>query len=374
VVVTPSYWFGIHIGDGKCVAVNPDGRFLQPIPWDEKCFLNATTSICDSRALENFRHFYSEKLPVAVFVGSDGIDDCFKNDQQLNNLYKTILYAFTTNEFDSALSDLRDYLPRLSAKGSGDDVSVAAVLDMDLIGEIEAVKEFDREKEKARIEENAKLEAEKAEAERKRVEEEYARQKEVAARRKAASGNDDNQRSKVMPASNRYCHNCGAALLPGVKFCSECGARVAEDTEIEGRRDNTDTINIVEVVPYKKEATTDIDNTNAFGSSEVQQNAEYSPGTDLTESNDDRSAEVSTHLKNNENQDARNDEPALVVSTTSEVDETADNVDQSIVETNEQEEKSDVGYDAQECDTRAEQVDLQSSGSDKHDTIAQDSV
>ena len=156
VAVTPDYWFGIHIGDGKCVAVSPDGRFVQPIPWDDKCFLNATTSICDSDALNNFRNFYSEKLPVAVFVGSDGIDDCFSNSQQLNNLYKTILYSFATNEYDTAVSELNDYLPRLSAKGSGDDVSIAAVLDLDMIGEIDAVKEFDREKEKARVEENAR--------------------------------------------------------------------------------------------------------------------------------------------------------------------------------------------------------------------------
>lgn len=42
VVVTKKYWFGIHIGDGKCVAVNSKHKFLQPIPWDEKCFLNET--------------------------------------------------------------------------------------------------------------------------------------------------------------------------------------------------------------------------------------------------------------------------------------------------------------------------------------------
>ncbi len=46
-----------------------------------------------------------------------------------NNLYKTVLYSFASSDFDSAVTDLSDYLPRLSAKGSGDDVSIAAVLD-----------------------------------------------------------------------------------------------------------------------------------------------------------------------------------------------------------------------------------------------------
>ena len=149
VAMTSEFWFGIQIGDGKCVAVNPEGKFVQPIPWNDKCFLNATTSICDSDALTNFRHFYHTKLPVAVFVGSDGIDDCFSNNEQLNNLYKTIVYSFGTSEFDEAIDGLKDYLPRLSAKGSGDDVSIASILDFDLLPELEIVKEFDREKEKA---------------------------------------------------------------------------------------------------------------------------------------------------------------------------------------------------------------------------------
>lgn len=270
VVVTPYYWFGIHIGDGKCVAISPDGRFLQPIPWDDKCFLNATTSICDTRALENFRYFFSEKLPVAVFVGSDGVDDCFKNDQQLNNLYKTVLYSFTTSEFDAALSDLRDYLPRLSAKGSGDDVSVAAVLDMDMIGEIDAVKEFDKEKEKARIEENARIEAEKAEAERKRVEEERAKQKEEAEAKRKAEAEQRNGRRAVKPEPRRVCRNCGSDLLPGVKFCSECGIRIEPEDKLD-EKTSPDTVTIVKVIPFKADGTADTEDSQAIDDSTAPQ-------------------------------------------------------------------------------------------------------
>lgn len=238
VAVTPDYWFGIHIGDGKCVAVSPDGRFVQPIPWDDKCFLNATTSICDSDALNNFRNFYSEKLPVAVFVGSDGIDDCFSNSQQLNNLYKTILYSFATNEFDTAVSELNDYLPRLSAKGSGDDVSIAAVLDLDMIGEIDAVKEFDREKEKARVEENARKAAEKAEEERLRVEREHAKAEPT-----------EPKEEKTL------CRNCGAELRLGMKYCSECGSKVdAPEEQSEPLINTPETVQILKVVPFGSDA------------------------------------------------------------------------------------------------------------------------
>ena len=248
VACTRDYWFGIHIGDGKCVAVNPKGKFVQPIPWDEKCFLNATTSICDSDALNRFRSFYSEKLPVAVFVGSDGIDDCFSTEQQLNNLYKTVLYSFATSDFDVAVEDLRDYLPRLSAKGSGDDVSVAAILDMDMIGEIDVVKEFDKEKEKARVEENARIAAQKAEEERQRVEAERAEQL--------------RQQKATMAPPVKRCSHCGAKLVPGMKFCGECGSRVVPDsngaTPASTRADpnlTPEELKIIKIVPFGSDSS-----------------------------------------------------------------------------------------------------------------------
>lgn len=205
VAVTGDYWFGIHIGDGKCVAVSREGEFTQPIPWDERCFLNATTSICDSDALTRFRSFYSEKLPAAIFLGSDGIDDCFASDQLLHNFYRTVLYSFSTSEFDEAVSGLNDYLPRLSAKGSGDDMSVAAVLDLDSIGEIESVKAFDREKEKARIEEKARLAAQQAEERRLQAEAEKRRAEE----------------QMVI-----QCGRCGAKINRQMTFCWNCGALI----------------------------------------------------------------------------------------------------------------------------------------------------
>ncbi len=239
--MTHEYWFGIHIGDGKCVAVNPEGKFVQPIPWDPKCFLNATTSICDSDALNSFRHFYSEKLPAAVFVGSDGIDDCFSNNEQLHNLYRTILYSFGTSEFEEALDGLKDYLPRLSAKGSGDDVSIAAMFDFDLVPELEVVKGFDREKEKARVEENARKEAEKNEAEKRRVEEEHARYQR------------ENNSQGIVKKRPKFCTECGAKLSEGSKFCSECGSKIVPVAGISDK--NNKQIQLIPIQNYQSENT-----------------------------------------------------------------------------------------------------------------------
>lgn len=149
VVMTCDYWFGIQIGDGKCVAVDRKSNFTQPIPWDEKCFLNATTSICDSNAIENFRHYYSDQLPAAVFIASDGVDDSFLDDHQLNHLYQTVLYSFATTDFYQADADFADFLPRLSEKGSGDDVSVSAILDLDAIHTFSTIQKSENEMKKA---------------------------------------------------------------------------------------------------------------------------------------------------------------------------------------------------------------------------------
>jgi len=120
VVMTQEFWFGLHIGDGKCVVLNCDENFAQPIPTDSRCFLNATTSICDSDASISFRHFFSKEIPVAIFIGSDGVDDSFQNDEQLYNLYKSILFSFGTDDFESAKKELED----LFSKEKGEKVYI----------------------------------------------------------------------------------------------------------------------------------------------------------------------------------------------------------------------------------------------------------
>ena len=248
VAMNEDYWFAIHIGDGKCVAINHAGEFKQPIPWDPKCFLNATTSICDSDAIDNFRHFYSDKLPAAVFVGSDGIDDCFNNNEQLYNLYKTVLYSFATTDFKEACEGLADYLPRLSAKGSGDDVSIAALLDMDSISELSIVKDYDKSKEKAKLEENARKEAEKNEAEKRRVEEERA---------KIQHQNDTKASEETQIISPKFCENCGEPIKSGAKFCTNCGAEIRCVKSVTQGMLDEQNLKIIKINPFSSEAEAD---------------------------------------------------------------------------------------------------------------------
>lgn len=222
--MTRDYWFGIQIGDGKCAAFDEAGICTQPIPWDEKCFLNKTTSICGSDALRDFRHFYSEKIPTAVFMGSDGIDDSFKNEEDMYDFYKTILYAFSISDYTQAVDELKAYLPRLSKEGSADDVSIAAWMDMDALKSVvDKIKAEGEEAEEP--EENKKTEEEKETIEKEKSEEGNEAEEGKKAEEEietAETRKEENYESRQQP---RFCCMCGAKLVPGQRFC-QCGARI----------------------------------------------------------------------------------------------------------------------------------------------------
>jgi len=156
-VQTKDFWFAFHIGDGKFVALdNIDGKLVcsQPIPWDERCFLNKTTSMCDSNAIERFRYCYQGDghFPLAVFLGSDGLDDSYGDGDNLYNFYIEVFKLYIINLYsrskgnnrnkkkfsnhmnffrakDKTENALKNDLPQISKLGSKDDMSVAVILD-----------------------------------------------------------------------------------------------------------------------------------------------------------------------------------------------------------------------------------------------------
>jgi serine/threonine protein phosphatase PrpC len=128
IVRTKKCFFGLHIGDGKCVAIDAEGNRSQPIPWDDECFLNQTTSLCDSDAINRFRFVYmTDNLPVAAFVASDGVDDTYTSDERLYEFYSTLFKMLQDNR-DTAIADLQAFLPGMSEQGSHDDISIAGIV------------------------------------------------------------------------------------------------------------------------------------------------------------------------------------------------------------------------------------------------------
>lgn len=126
----------VQIGDGSCVVLQKNGEFISPVPTDNENFLNVTTSLCDEKSELKIRHAVlnceknSQNSPVAIFLSTDGLDDCFpyyKNSEHLYKFYAGVIienmlefgYGSTEDEIKAEL------LGGLSQKVSHDDISLA---------------------------------------------------------------------------------------------------------------------------------------------------------------------------------------------------------------------------------------------------------
>ena len=123
-------WFAFQIGDGRCVIINPNREQLtkEPIPADDRCFLNKTMSLCEANADCDFRYYGGDKdsIPDAIFLGTDGIDNSWGSENALHNFYMDILKYCSSQ--DIVMKELEKTLPKLSELGSHDDMSIAAIV------------------------------------------------------------------------------------------------------------------------------------------------------------------------------------------------------------------------------------------------------
>ena len=127
-VLLEECWFAIQIGDGSCVSIHENGIYSRKIPADsEGCVGNRSTSICGSEAFENFRYYYGTNLPDAVFVASDGVEESF-DENGLNKCYYSIASIIKSNDHQISDQKMREILNKISNGGSGDDVSIACII------------------------------------------------------------------------------------------------------------------------------------------------------------------------------------------------------------------------------------------------------
>ena len=157
-VRTPLYWFAFHIGDGKLLSCDRNFNWCEPVPWDCNCFLNMTTSLCNSNPIPLFRYAFSGKgdFPAAVIMGSDGLDDSWGTIEKLQTFYSQTLTIFNDLGEEKAVEELADFLPKLSEKASRDDMSMAGIIDMDEIKEGASVYNIRRKLDTLQQEKNAR--------------------------------------------------------------------------------------------------------------------------------------------------------------------------------------------------------------------------
>lgn len=136
----------IQQGDGRCDVFYGDGEVDQPIPWDENCHENVTTSMCDFDADKEIRSCIidlREREVVACYLGTDGVEDSYRDMEGTHAFYQNLscyIIENGTKEFEKYLEEM---LPEFSKRGSGDDVSVAGIVDLEGIARL--AKFYDRE-------------------------------------------------------------------------------------------------------------------------------------------------------------------------------------------------------------------------------------
>ena len=128
-----SKWYAFKIGDSDLFVDFGDG-FSKPIKDDPKCFLNETTSLCNSKASDSFcfpEEQFLDKVPVSVFASTDGVANSFSSEEYLSRFYGQIQFSFDEDGEFIGERDIKNYIPELSERGSGDDVSIAGIVTYD---------------------------------------------------------------------------------------------------------------------------------------------------------------------------------------------------------------------------------------------------
>lgn len=141
-ILTKNYLILMQQGDGHCFIFDGKGNCEEPIPWDERCIANVTTSMCDSDVVESIRHAMidlNKNKIVACFAGSDGVEDSFPSIENTKIFYMDLIKTFINfkdlerNKFNKILENMLD---ELSRDGSGDDISVAGIIEYKAVKEL----------------------------------------------------------------------------------------------------------------------------------------------------------------------------------------------------------------------------------------------
>lgn len=135
-VLTDSCFFVLKLGDGNACLLTRDLRaqllnHLFPQLEDDELQFNLTTSLCNSDADVAFKHCFcrlKDRRDVqGLILTTDGIINSYQSEQAYLGFIENIFAGYREQQRKDAHAELAEFLPRLSEKGSGDDLSVAII-------------------------------------------------------------------------------------------------------------------------------------------------------------------------------------------------------------------------------------------------------
>lgn len=127
----------VQLGDGCSAVVYEDGEISDPIPVDELCVGNVTTSLSDPNASDEVRYALVDlrnRAVVACYVASDGIEKSLSPDGGVPDFFGRMTVELPEHIAQGdTLGYLEETLSELSRLGSNDDASVALVIDVNMV-------------------------------------------------------------------------------------------------------------------------------------------------------------------------------------------------------------------------------------------------
>lgn len=137
-VLADRFMFVLKLGDGNVCTLNAQNRVCvfdkarQELADDQLQF-NLTTSLCNSDAAKSFKHCV---VPIndinrinGVLLSSDGVINSFSTLEAYVAFVENVFKGFQSQKLGDAKQELADFLPELSKKGSGDDLSIAVIME-----------------------------------------------------------------------------------------------------------------------------------------------------------------------------------------------------------------------------------------------------
>ncbi len=131
----------LQLGDGDMLAVQdgPDGvmSVSRPIERDETSIANETNSLCQLDAAKRFKVRFSvfgEQAPALLLACTDGYSNGFESAAGFEQVGPDLCRALRQDGVTALSAELPGELERVSALGSGDDVTAGFIFREDIPG------------------------------------------------------------------------------------------------------------------------------------------------------------------------------------------------------------------------------------------------
>ena len=134
----------LQLGDGDILLANPNSEIIRPLPKDERLFGNETTSLCLPEAWDDFSAGIlpvDDSFPGMILLSTDGYANSYPNESSFQQVLRDIFNMVCLHDqgieegLDDVENHLEGWLEVTSDKGSGDDITVGLICNIQSIND-----------------------------------------------------------------------------------------------------------------------------------------------------------------------------------------------------------------------------------------------